>query len=112
MDFLYVAALLTRPAEGVEDVALRSRPQERLGFVLSVEIYERATVLSARMLEFEDLEITLNPPQSEFQALFTTEVLPHFPRGSSLSGRFLFYESWVLTAAMIRRPDVPVGTSE
>ena len=43
MDFLHVAALLTRPAEGVEDVALRDRPQERLGFVLSVEIYQRAT---------------------------------------------------------------------
>ena len=79
------------------------RAQKNAALVFSAKecLYKCQHTISKRWLDFHEVVITVNPDIGEFEATFLVNVGTFFERGTSVSGRYFFYQDYVFTGMSI-----------
>jgi 4'-phosphopantetheinyl transferase EntD len=90
---------------------LASLPAERQGvlaravFSAKESAYKCQYPLSRQLLDFQALDIEIDPAESRFTARFTVDAAP-FRAGDSLHGRLAIADGHIATATMLGHRDI------
>ncbi len=67
-------------------------------FVIKECTYKYQAPISQTLLEFRDMEVSIDPSRTTFIAEFVRDGVPGFPRGTTLVGRVLVSDGLILAA--------------